>query len=266
MSKKKNRKIVVYDLFGGSQNSVYNALKYFDYFEVYTFDTNPNIGHDRQYVVDLSEAENLYKCVAENNIPEPDFIFASPLCQSFSILLNAGEKGGRVAIKYDAEQDKYVVRDLEEIEEIIQSNNFLNRNNAQKLQERSILGLALVESTIKIIHHYEKDNKELCWYIENPRTSLMWDVIPTNHKEMRFKGFKRLAHYNSYDLSFPRKETYFLANVPMWLKAYNITKNVYKKPGERTIGSSKNETGDRVKIPALLIIDIAHQFKEKHNE
>lgn len=45
--------MVVWDLFGGSQNSVYQALKDDKRFDIYTFDiAKPK--HNKQFIVDLS--------------------------------------------------------------------------------------------------------------------------------------------------------------------------------------------------------------------
>lgn len=82
-----NKKIIVWDLFGGGQNSVYNTLKEFnllDTYEVYTFDiTTPTRKH--HYILDLS-VDNVIEHLKQ--FPTPDIITASPLCQSFSCVLN----------------------------------------------------------------------------------------------------------------------------------------------------------------------------------
>ncbi len=251
-----SKKIIVWDLFGGSQNSVYHALKYFKEFEVYTFDNNPKVQHDKQYVVDLSQGFLWFKdFVEKNNIPKPDIIAASPLCQSFSVLMNAGEKGERLAWKLDKEKDIYVIRDLEEIEQLIQSNNFLKQNKAELIRERAVLGEKLLNFTINCIGFYNPPG----WYIENPQTSLMWDFIKKNWLGS-FYGFICTTEYNSYDLSFSAKPTTFLASSWLHLKRYGIRGNTNRKVGDRLVGTSNNETGTRVKIPALLLIDIFHQF------
>ena len=69
-------KKIVWDLFDGGQNSVYNALDHFNY-DIYTFDiTEPS--HEHQYQVDLSQ-DNIVDIFKK--YPKPDIIVASPLCQ-----------------------------------------------------------------------------------------------------------------------------------------------------------------------------------------
>ncbi|WP_322960229.1 hypothetical protein [Mycoplasmopsis cynos] len=50
-----NNKIIVWDLFGGGQNSVYQAIGDNPLFEIYTFDLYPEKYHNKQYVIDLSQ-------------------------------------------------------------------------------------------------------------------------------------------------------------------------------------------------------------------
>ncbi|WP_322962716.1 hypothetical protein RRG39_01910 [Mycoplasmopsis cynos] len=45
-----NNKIIVWDLFGGGQNSVYQAIGDNPLFEIYTFDLYPEKYHNKQYV------------------------------------------------------------------------------------------------------------------------------------------------------------------------------------------------------------------------
>ncbi|WP_322962057.1 hypothetical protein RRG51_01425 [Mycoplasmopsis cynos] len=62
-----NNKIIVWDLFGGGQNSVYQAIGDNPLFEIYTFDLYPEKYHNKQYVIDLSQdisylRSTKYKC------------------------------------------------------------------------------------------------------------------------------------------------------------------------------------------------------------
>lgn len=89
-----NKKIV-WDLFGGGQNSVYNALDKNEY-DVYTFDLVPEPEHNKQFVIDLAQDfHNLKEYFSK--LPKPDIIVASPLCQSFSSILTM--KGGGLAFE-----------------------------------------------------------------------------------------------------------------------------------------------------------------------
>lgn len=243
--------MVIWDLFGGSQNSVYHALKYFKNVKIYTFDI-AEIQHENQHYLDLS-SDNVLNFLS--NFEKPDMIFASPLCQSFSWILNCCD-GERVG--WTKRNGIWLIRDVNEIEFVCQSNNFLKQNNPVKMHKRAVLGKKCLENTIRIIKFFQPK----FWYIENPQLSLMWEVLRTNYN---FSGYYNLAHYNSYDLSFSLKPTIFLSNHKLELKAYNIKNNIDKKrkSTQRVLGSyADNEQGERVKIPHLLIIDIYDQLKK----
>lgn len=83
-------KRVVWDLFGGGQNSVYKALKDVPGFEVWTFDvTEPT--RDKHVSLDLA-APNLERELSK--YPKPDIVAASPPCASFSNALAMKAGGG----------------------------------------------------------------------------------------------------------------------------------------------------------------------------
>jgi hypothetical protein len=87
----KMKKIIVWDLFGGGQNSVFSSLKekhLTKKYEVYTFDITPST-RKHHYKVDLAQ-DNI--CEVFKKYPKPDIITSSTLCQSFSCILNM--KGG----------------------------------------------------------------------------------------------------------------------------------------------------------------------------
>lgn len=50
-----NKKLIVWDLFGGGVNRTYNALKDDKDVEILTFDLYPEKAHKNQYIVDLSQ-------------------------------------------------------------------------------------------------------------------------------------------------------------------------------------------------------------------
>lgn len=259
------KKFIIWDLCGGSQNSVYKAVKTWnklDKYEIYTFDIFEEKGHENQHIWDFTkQLSDFYNYIKIHNIPKPHFILASPLCQTFSILMNCG-KGERVCWKFNEKFDMYQIRSVEEIANIIKNNNFLKQNNPVDLFERAVMGETILWNIIRIIN----DIKPFAWYIENPQTSLMWEYIEMNCGDFIDSNGaeKNVAHYNSYDLSFTQKPTTFLSNYTLMLNKFGIKGNIKKKNGERLPGASKNETGERVKIPALLIIDILSSFEAKY--
>lgn len=90
--------MIVWDLFGGGQNSVYEALKDNPQYDVYTFDvTEPT--RAKQYVLDLSNDNVLEEL---DKYPQPEIIVASPLCQSFSQVLTMKGGGRRQLLAWSA--------------------------------------------------------------------------------------------------------------------------------------------------------------------
>lgn len=243
--------MIIWDLCGGSQNSVYHALKWFREAKIYTFDVaKPQ--HDNQYVLDLTRQDIIEQL---HKYPKPDIIFASPLCQSFSWILNCNGNE-RVAWTKNNE-GKWVIRDLEGIAYHCQKTGFLRQNVPERMKERAELGYRLLSQCIKIIQHF----KPKFWYIENPEKSLMWEIIQQNFS---IGGYHNLAHYNSYDLSFTIKPTIFLSNLQMDLHAYGIKGNVVKPKAQRVLGNpNTKEQGGRVRIPYLLLIHIYQLMKKE---
>lgn len=262
MKKNKKTKLVVWDLFGGSQNSVYHALKYFNDVEIYTFDINENIQHPNQHVIDLTQDfQELIKFF--NQFPPPDIILASPLCTSFSWILHVGNDE---TLGWKKEHNGYRIRSIAEIEQVKQQNKFLQPMSAQAIYDKAVLGDKCLENAIKLIIAYDP----YCYYIENPKQSLMWNVIDWNYLILSCgrATIRNVAEYNSYDLDFTQKPTIFLSNIKLDLKCYGIKGNIVKSKhgcrsgtykGQR--GNSKDEQGVNVAIPKLLIVDIFMQMK-----
>lgn len=98
--------MIVWDLFGGGLNSVYNALKDNPQYEVWTFDITTST-RDKHIVMDLTQ-DNIIEAMSK--FPKPDIIVASPLCQSFSILLVTKDKG---RLGWKPTPNGYVLRERE---------------------------------------------------------------------------------------------------------------------------------------------------------
>lgn len=275
-NKKIDRKIIIWDLFGGSNNSVWNALKDYDFIEVYTFDINTNIKHDKQYIINLGKEniDNFIEFIEMGNFPKPDFITASPLCNSFSVILQTPD-GGTLGWKkeiikdswkyrgnhYEYVEDSFKIRDEQSFNEMKAKNNFFRYMEYEKIKNNAELGFRCMKNTIDIIRKYNP----LCYYIENPWTSKIWDVFhyysATRHKNR--------AHYNNYDLTHTQKPTCFLSNMRMLLNHENLKGNVEKRASKARSnvcfkGTSKPlEQGTNTLIPELLIKHIISLFLEE---
>lgn len=262
-------KIVVWDLCGGSQNSVYQALCDNSNFEVYTFDiTEPT--RDNHIKLDLTSCFDNIQNVLDT-FPIPDIIVASPMCNSFSFIMNAGNNqfNERLGWKYDQEKQMYVIRDENEIKELSSKSNFLKNNVPEKIINRCLVGSKLLDNIIKIIYIY----KPKYWYIENPQKSLMWDFIKSNHRAfMLGKRFFNLTYYYNYDLNYTKKPTIFFSNCDLDLKHITLKKDeqgfIKRNNQARSLVNSYKhklsgeETGANVKIPKNLLIDIFNKFLE----
>ena len=202
------KKKIVWDLFGGGQNSVFltlqelNLLKDYD---VYTFDITEPI-HDKQFKIDLAQ-DNIIKIFSQ--FPKPDIIVASPLCQSFSCVLNM-KGGGTCFWKFNNAKTKLIERSVKEFETL--KSGFTKNLKADVQLFIKRLGQKCIDNTIALIKHYQPQY----WYIENPKQSLMWKYIQLNRTDF-FDPFNHYLNETSYGKYgyFTTKATIFLSNVPM---------------------------------------------------
>lgn len=209
-------KKIIWDLFGGGQNSVFNALKEFDLlnqFEVYTFDITERT-REHHYKLDLSQ-DNIIKIFKE--FPKPDIIVASPLCQSFSCVLNM-KGGGTCFWKLNKSKTKLVQRSIKEFEKL--KSGFTKHLKADVQLFIKKLGERCINNTIALIKYY----KPKYFYIENPKQSLIWKYITLNRRKDFYNEntmFINEASYGKYGY-FTTKATFFLSNVKMELEKGNI--------------------------------------------
>lgn len=278
------KKIVVWDLFGGGQNSVYQSLRENSLFDVWTFDiTEPT---REQHIKQDLTVDNIIEVLAQ--YPKPDIIVASPLCQSFSQVLQM--KGGGTCF-WKKENDKLVERPVAEFEAL--KNGFTKYLKADKQLQIKRLGEKCINNTLRIIEHF----KPSCWYLENPANSLMWYYIEHNKADwvaQNGPAYKNKTYYNNYGFII-QKATIFLSNIDLNLKHkkinYSYEKEVindvvyYKvdgvkqsRPGllktlnkqfannSKTTADNK-EADSRSAIPHALIQDIFTKFINKiHKE
>ncbi|MGL4950819.1 MAG: hypothetical protein ACRC4M_03260 [Mycoplasma sp.] len=211
------KKQIIWDLFGGGQNSVYKTLQendMLDQYEVYTFDvTEPTREH--HYKLDLAQDDiiEIFK-----QFPKPDIILSSTLCQSWSCVLNM-KGGGTCFWTYEdmVKKEKLKERSIEEFERLKSGYTANKKADVQLFITR--LGKKCADNTIKLIEHY----KPKYWYIENPNASLLWRYVKFNRTDFYNPEtmFFNKTKYSSY--GFPiQKATIFLSNVEM--KLLNLPK------------------------------------------
>lgn len=201
-------KYIIWDLFGGGQNSVFNSLKennLLDKYDVYTFDvTEPT--REKHYKIDLSQ-DNIVELFKK--FPKPNIIVSSPLCQSFSCVLNM-KGGGTCFWKYNKKKTKLIFRSKKEFESL--KNGFTKNLKANVQLFIAKLGKKCIDNTIELIKFY----KPKFWYIENPKQSLIWKYIILNRKDFFVDNnfYFNEASYGKYGF-FTTKATYFLSNIKM---------------------------------------------------
>jgi len=227
---KTNKKMVVWDLFGGGCNSVAKAIDNGDY-EIYTFDVVPKKDNDYKsknyhyYELDLAcgmvkNDNTIHKvngfgdiCVLfeELHLPKPDIIVSSTLCQSFSNVLSL-VGGGTCFWKKEnrygtiEEGTKLIERSIDEFEKLKVA-GFTKNLKADKQLFIKRLGEQCVINTIKLIKKY----KPKYWYIENPASSLIWFYIVNN---LKLKGFLNKASLGAYGYPIAKYGCFF-SNVKM---------------------------------------------------
>lgn len=225
-------KLVVWDLFGGGCNSVSNAINNGNY-EIFTFDVVPeNLneykGNNYKYFnLDLSCGLkmldgkihrvngfiNIIKLFESLNIPSPDIIVSSTLCQSFSNVLSlvgGGTCFWKKEHRYGKIEDgtKLIERSVEEFEKLKLA-GFTKRLTMEKQLFIKKLGEQCVINTVKLIKHF----KPKYWYIENPSSSLVWYYLINN---LNMEGYLNKASLGAY--GFPiAKYGIFFSNIKMEL-------------------------------------------------
>ena len=196
--------MIIWDLFGGGQNSVYHTVKEHELdATVYTFDIT-KMQHAHQVELDLSADDVIEQLKA---FPQPDIIVASPLGQSFSKALAV--KGSTVGWKVNKD-NSISLRTLDEIEYAKSNNNYMKHWKADVMLARAQLGKKCLDNTLAIIEYF----KPKYWYIENPRLSLMWNYTKFN-KDIEY--FYNYADYSAYGF-LAQKPTCFLSNIKLELK------------------------------------------------
>ena len=260
--------MIVWDLFGGGQNSVWKALQETTLEDsIYTFDITPK-QHENQHYIDLAkEPQELIEWFKQ--FPKPNLITASPLCQSFSIILSM-RGGGTAGWKINGD-GSISLRTKEDFE--LNKHGFTKNIKYEKANFIAKLGERCLLNTIRLIEYFQPKY----WYIENPGTSLMWRY--TKHNLGLKNVFYNFARYGAYGYPI-NKYTCFLSNVELDLKKDYLKgtydnleancfrakkmelmsgKRIYKKP--TTLTTLQIQEGNpSSKIPEELIWEIIQQW------
>lgn len=235
-------KKVIYALFDDGNQSVKKALEPLGY-EVYSFGIQ-----EKETVIkcDLTDiADFFYKT---QTLPEPDFIFSNPPCETFSNASSATyEKGGVGNMYYYI--DGTPVTNFDDWKTTTSSNiKRMKRDKKEyfkELQVKRLISEKLHENTDAIIKYYGVPA-----VIENPRTSYCWKLF---HKED--VGFKKAhTNYNNYDESFTKKPTTFANN-------FGLKLNQENKKAKATTEKDVRNYNKRSAVPEALIKEIVKQME-----
>ncbi len=246
------KKLVIWDLFGGLNGSLGLAIGYEDY-DIYTIDILPKTKDGRDNIVIDLAYENYFALEEElKKLPKPDIIVASPMCNSFSRAATGA--GGNASWIVEENNQLSFRPDYHYGDKTKVKRNY----NVDKLIENRRLGFRAVLNTLIII----RDFKPKVWYIENPKTSLIWNLIKYNFNSLNFDFIEEVVenntYYNNYGAPY-KKPTKFLSNIDLKLKNENIKSKVsfeYLKGGKKM----------RSDIPQQLLKDIITRMEEYINE
>ena len=230
-------KYKILDLFSGTQ-SVRKALDQMNIdYEYYGIDIySPE---EENIILDLSQDDIVEKVVA--SLPknwEPDFIWASPVCNKFSI--STAVKGGNIYF----EKTKQGIKPRENMEPLL--NSSWKHTTKESIDYETKLHLKLVKNMQLIIDYYNVN-----FVIENPRTSYM--VYYLNPLYVINK-----VDYCMYGFDY-KKPTTIYSNYNLGLKTCNhkIHKmDVWNFRDKKQIGNY----ADRASVPPLLIQEILRKF------
>lgn len=180
------------------------------------------------------------------NLPHPDFIIASPPCESWSVA--SAMAGGNASWKQE-QGDSLFKPQLPLSRFTIRGYKDYEPSNVQFKYDRSFInrvnGELTAYNTIKIIEYF----KPTCYVIENPATSRVWEYIND------IIGFKiphdNSTYYSNYDYPL-MKPTRFKSNV-------NLRLNTTRTRGSIGFQDFSKDYNERSNIPSKLVEKI---FKE----
>ena len=223
----------VLDLFSGTQ-SVRKALDEMNIeYEYYGIDIySPE---EKNVILDLSQDDIVSELIGV--LPKgwiPDFIWASPICNYFSIA--TAVNGGTVYF----ERTKYGVKPRENLKPL-QNTQFKNYT-LEEITEKNSLSIKLVKNMQLILDYYDVD-----FVIENPRTSYM--IYYLNPLYVPNK-----VDYCMYGFEY-KKPTTIYSNYNLGLKTCNHESH------NKNFKDDIRKYSERASVPPKLIASILHKFK-----
>ncbi len=180
-----------------------------------------------------------------DKLPKADIMIFHPMCQSFSGARRM-EGGVEGYIK-----DDNILRERER--ESFDKCNLTSKrapSNWEGVINRRTIGQKAIQNTWNVIQHYKPKK----WFIENPRTSLIWFYMEKNMQVNISELFMNNTEYGAYGHD-SKKPTSFLSNVKMELKKT-------PKGWKGTKGSDQKSYKDRSDIPSGVLQHIMQHFEK----
>lgn len=203
--------------------------------------------------IDLSLTNpNLFEQLKQ--LPKPDFILASPPCESWSKADCNGIMFKELNLEKtitDEDTSIWKIRNKRYYDEY---NKHCKPNKKRWFVQKEIsrlLGVSTIGATIAIINFF----KPKIWVIENPATSKTWEF---QKKHWNFNGFHNLTYYYNYDVNYSKKPTIFKSNIKMNLLKKNLNSNFNKNH------CAKGSYDKRSSIPEDLIVHIVEEMKYQY--
>jgi hypothetical protein len=226
-----NGKRVIWSLFD-SENATMLEFNNNPNFDVYCFGLGWCFRHE---ILDLSNFE-LAK-VELDKYPRPDYIFASPPCESWCFV-SVGNKR-----HYTNEPGI----------NLYWQSQWRSFDFIQKHYEIRMNGVNTAETTAKIIQHY----KPKFWAVENGTRSLLFSYL---RECCNLTGYRNLTNYYSYGFEFLKPTTIY-SNILLSL-ANNSPNRKLAKIKTHIKGMSKRDLyAYRSRVPVGLYADILAQFE-----
>lgn len=258
------KKIIIWGLYDDANSSYKKALKEFKSnfkIEVHSIGINDVVFNEKKdfyyHKIDLSLNNfNLIKDLEK--LPKPDFIFASPPCESWSGADCGGKMFRKITKSSNNSDSNWSVQNREFYDDYNETAHPVKRRYFIQKERGRIIGESTIGGTISIIEHF----KPKFWVIENPQTSKMWDYIENHWCYIKNypKTYKNITYYSSYNSNFSLKPTIFKSNLKLKLK----NKNNENNSNSRHMGYGSY--AQRSSIPKELINDIMEQFCKRMDD
>lgn len=201
----------------------------------------------------------------------PDIIWASPPCETFSIITNVKGGGNRY---YETFKLFGLVQRITPRTNFTIDKRLIGRD--EKILAKGAEHRLLVDKTIEIINHFESINPDLLWCIENPASGYMRYYLMT----LKLGIIENRTTYCMYGKPY-RKETSIFSNIKLHLKwcpkhkkgvvdacgghSDSFTQRYDKKKQPKGVVNRKSTYLDRSSIPEALCIEILIQLENDYS-